>query len=97
MLWRMGTRSLSITVRPQVVSPSGCYFLLTVTTGCGAVPDFDTPEYALFGSLSTRKWETNEGVAPFSYGINNATNATEYKNGTTIIRTLVDIVSKNGN
>ncbi|KAH0828992.1 glycoside hydrolase family 29 protein [Lanmaoa asiatica] len=64
---------------------------------CGAVPDFDTPEYALFGSLSTRRWETNEGMDPFSYGINNATNATDYKNGTTIIQTLVDVVSKNGN
>ncbi|KAG8220486.1 alpha-L-fucosidase-domain-containing protein [Butyriboletus roseoflavus] len=37
------------------------------------------------------------GMDPFSYGINNATNATEYKNGTTIIQTLVDVVGKNGN
>jgi alpha-L-fucosidase len=34
---------------------------------------------------------------PFSYGLNLATNASQYKNGTTIIQTLVDIVSKNGN
>jgi alpha-L-fucosidase len=34
---------------------------------------------------------------PDSYGFNAATNASEYKNGTTIIQTLVDVVSKNGN
>ncbi|KAJ8095980.1 hypothetical protein PM082_015201 [Marasmius tenuissimus] len=34
---------------------------------------------------------------PFSYGYNSATNASQYKNGTTLIRTLVDIVSKGGN
>lgn len=34
---------------------------------------------------------------PYSYGLNKATNASEYKNGTTIIQTLVDIVAKNGN
>ncbi|KIK92770.1 glycoside hydrolase family 29 protein [Paxillus rubicundulus Ve08.2h10] len=64
---------------------------------CGAVPDYDTPEYAKFGSLATRRWETNEGMDPDSYGYNTATNASEYKNGTTIIQTLVDVVSKNGN
>jgi alpha-L-fucosidase len=65
--------------------------------GCGAVPDFDTPEYVLSGSLSTRRWERTEGVDPFSFGINNATDVTQYKNGTTIIQILVDVVSKNGN
>jgi len=65
--------------------------------GCGAVPDFDTPEYATFGAIQTRDWESNEGMDPFSYGLNSATSATQYKNGTTIIQTLVDIVSKNGN
>lgn len=51
----------------------------------------------MFGSLSTRRWETSEGMDPLSYGLNTATNASEYKNGTTIIQTLVDVVSKNGN
>lgn len=81
-------------------SAANCYVSMSdaiSTPGCGAVPDFDTPEYATFGSLSTRRWETSEGMDPFSYGLNTATNASEYKNGTTIIQTLVDVVSKNGN
>ena len=65
--------------------------------GCGAVPDFDTPEYALFGGLSTRRWETTEGIDPWSFGINNATDAADYSNATTIIQKLVDVISKNGN
>ncbi|KAG8220488.1 alpha-L-fucosidase-domain-containing protein [Butyriboletus roseoflavus] len=72
-------------------------YQVTMNDRCSAVPDFDTPEYAMFGSLSTRRWETTEGLDPYSFGINNATDATAYKNGTTIIHTLVDVVSKNGN
>lgn len=65
--------------------------------GCGNVPDFDTPEYSTYGSIQTRKWETSEGMDPNSYGLNKATPPSKYKNGTTIIRTLVDVASKNGN
>lgn len=70
---------------------------VTINNRCGAVPDFDTPEYATFGAIQTRDWESSEGMDPFSYGLNSATNASQYKNATTIIQTLVDIVSKNGN
>ncbi|EIW80256.1 glycoside hydrolase family 29 protein [Coniophora puteana RWD-64-598 SS2] len=72
-------------------------YQVTMNDRCGNVPDFSTPEYAVFGSIQTRSWETNEGMDPFSYGINNQTTPDEYKNGTTIIQTLVDVVSKNGN
>ncbi|KAG2074850.1 glycoside hydrolase family 29 protein [Suillus decipiens] len=72
-------------------------YQVTINDRCGAVPDFDTPEYATFGSLFPTRWETSEGMDPYSYGLNSATNASEYKNGTTIIHTLVDVVSKNGN
>ncbi|ESK90547.1 glycoside hydrolase family 29 protein [Moniliophthora roreri MCA 2997] len=70
---------------------------VTMNNRCGAVPDFDTPEYTSFSAIQTRPWESSEGMDPYSYGYNSATNASQYKNGTTIIRTLVDIVSKNGN
>jgi alpha-L-fucosidase len=73
------------------------YIAPDTRSGCGFLPDFDTPEYATFGSIQTAKWESSEGMDPFSYGLNLATNASQYKNGTTIIQTLVDIVSKNGN
>ncbi|KAL0955485.1 hypothetical protein HGRIS_001725 [Hohenbuehelia grisea] len=70
---------------------------VTMNNRCGAVPDFDTPEYATFGSIQPQNWESSEGMDPFSYGLNSATSASQYKNGTTIVQTLVDIVSKNGN
>ncbi|KAK7046728.1 glycoside hydrolase [Favolaschia claudopus] len=70
---------------------------VTINDRCGFLPDFDTPEYATFGSIQTAKWESSEGMDPFSYGLNTATNASQYKNGSTIVQTLVDIVSKNGN
>ena len=68
-------------------------------TGCGsaAAADHDTPEYAKLGAIQTRSWETSEGMDPNSYGLNSGTEPSQYKNGTTIIQTLVDIVSKNGN
>ncbi|KAE9386558.1 glycoside hydrolase family 29 protein [Gymnopus androsaceus JB14] len=72
-------------------------YQVTLNNRCGAVPDFTTPEYATFNAIQTNSWESSEGMDPFSYGLNTATNASEYKNGTTIIQTLVDIVSKNGN
>lgn len=59
--------------------------------------DFDTPEYATFSSVSPRKWESNEGLDPYSYGYNRATPSSLYMNASTIIQDLVDIVSKNGN
>lgn len=71
--------------------------ILLCCIGCGAVPDFDTPEYTTFGSTQTRKWEASEGMDPYSYAYNSATPSSQYKNAMTIVHTLVDIVSKNGN
>ncbi|KAF7289967.1 Glycoside hydrolase [Mycena indigotica] len=70
---------------------------VTLNDRCGILPDFDTPEYATFGSIQPTKWESSEGMDPFSYGLNLATNASQYKNGTTIVQSLVDITAKNGN
>lgn len=85
----------------MIVSRFSELFMFSLVTycspGCGAVPDFDTPEYATFGSIQTRDWESSEGMDPFSYGLNTATTSDEYLNGTGIVQTLVDIVSKNGN
>ncbi|KAI4595929.1 hypothetical protein KJ359_006220 [Pestalotiopsis sp. 9143b] len=64
---------------------------------CGLPGDFDTPEYATISVTQERKWESNSGMDPFSYGYNRATPADGYMNASTIITNLVDIVSKNGN
>lgn len=71
---------------------------VTINNRCGiTASDFDTPEYATFSSVSERKWESNRGMDPYSYGYNRATPAETYMNATTLIHSLVDMVSKNGN
>jgi alpha-L-fucosidase len=64
---------------------------------CGLPGDFDTPEYAQYNGVQRRKWESNAGMDPYSYGFNRATPLAKYMNASAIITTLVDIVSKNGN
>lgn len=72
---------------------------ITINSRCG-IPqgsDFDTPEYATFSSVSPRKWESNQGMDPKSYGFNRDTPDEFYMNATTIVYSLMDMVSKNGN
>jgi alpha-L-fucosidase len=64
---------------------------------CGLPGDFDTPEYARFNAVQRRKWESNLGMDPFSYGYNGATPLSSYMNASTLVTSLIDIVSKNGN
>jgi len=64
---------------------------------CGALPQYDTPEYAKFSSIQTQKWESSESVDPYSYGYNRYTRDKDYRSTNYIITSLVDIVSKNGN
>ncbi|KAI2469123.1 glycoside hydrolase family 29 protein [Annulohypoxylon bovei var. microspora] len=72
---------------------------VAINSRCGVAQaaDFDTPEYMRFGSAQRRKWESNQGMDPYSYGYNRATPASAYMNASTLIYTLVDIVAKNGN
>ncbi|KAF2251695.1 glycoside hydrolase family 29 protein [Trematosphaeria pertusa] len=64
---------------------------------CGTPGDFDTPEYARYDAVQARKWESNLGLDPFSYGYNRATPDDAYLTPQGIVTSLVDIVSKNGN
>lgn len=64
---------------------------------CGLPGDFDTPEYARYDAVQVRKWESNLGMDPFSYGYNRATPASAYLQPRDIVTSLIDIVSKNGN
>ncbi|KAL8287828.1 hypothetical protein RB600_003654 [Gaeumannomyces tritici] len=72
---------------------------VAINSRCGLAraADFDTPEYQTFSSAQRRKWESNRGMDPYSYGYNRATRDDEYMNATAIVHTLVDIISKNGN
>lgn len=73
----------------QVVMNSRC--------GVAQAADFETPEYATYSSAQRHKWESNQGMDPYSYGYNAQTPAASYMNASTIVYTLVDIVAKNGN
>jgi alpha-L-fucosidase len=64
---------------------------------CGLPGDFDTPEYARYNGVQVRKWESNLGMDPFSYGYNRATPLASYMNARAIVTSLIDIISKNGN
>lgn len=64
---------------------------------CGLPGDFDTPEYARYNGIQVRKWESNLGMDPYSYGYNRATPLASYLNASSIVTSLIDIVSKNGN
>ncbi|PYH97256.1 alpha-L-fucosidase [Aspergillus ellipticus CBS 707.79] len=72
---------------------------VTINSRCGVaeIADFDTPEYATFSSAQLRKWESNMGMDPYSYGYNRATQSGSYMNASTVVSDLVDMVSKNGN
>ncbi|KAF4120745.1 alpha-L-fucosidase [Geosmithia morbida] len=72
---------------------------VAINDRCGSTwsADFDTPEYETFSVAQRRKWESNQGMDPYSYGYNRATAADEYMNATTLIHNLVDMASKNGN
>ncbi|TQN64672.1 Tissue alpha-L-fucosidase, partial [Colletotrichum shisoi] len=72
---------------------------VAINSRCGIpeAADFDTPEYQTFASAQRRKWESNRGMDPYSYGYNRATRPEEYMNASTVVYSLVDMVSKNGN
>lgn len=72
---------------------------VTINDRCGLAKgsDYDTPEYTTFSSVSERKWESNSGMDPFSYGYNADTKPNAYLNASGVVSSLVDMVSKNGN
>ncbi|KAH7407960.1 glycoside hydrolase superfamily [Cadophora sp. MPI-SDFR-AT-0126] len=70
---------------------------VTFNNRCGLPGDFDTPEYFTNDVVVDKKWETNRGMDPFSFGYNFQTPDSTYLTGADIVQTLVDVVSKNGN
>ncbi|KAI5362477.1 Putative glycoside hydrolase, family 29, glycoside hydrolase superfamily [Septoria linicola] len=70
---------------------------VSINARCGLPGDFDTPEYAKYDAVQMRKWESNLGMDPYSYGWNRATPIDAYLKPDAIVTSLIDIVSKNGN
>ncbi len=58
--------------------------------------DIRTPEYAQFDSVQDKKWESTRGVG-HSFGANRNERPEDYVTATELVRSFVDIVSKNGN
>ena len=58
--------------------------------------DYTTPEYASYAQVTEHKWEATRGIGR-SFGYNANEGADDYLSITELVRSLVDIVSKNGN
>ena len=58
--------------------------------------DFTTPEYASYDKITPKKWEANRGIG-HSFGYNRAEGAAQMLSVDELVRSLADIVSKNGN
>jgi alpha-L-fucosidase len=74
---------------------------LTPPRGPGLQPpgvhyDFLTPEYTSFDDIQAEKWEVCRGISN-SFGFNRDDDENSYLSSATVIRLLIDIVSKNGN
>jgi alpha-L-fucosidase len=58
--------------------------------------DFTTPEYAQRVDITERKWEATRGVG-HSFGANHHERPEDIVTSTSLVRSFVDIVAKNGN
>jgi alpha-L-fucosidase len=60
------------------------------------VSDFRTPEYARFSAAVTKKWEATRGIG-HGFGFNRNEDERNLIDPDELVRTFVDVVSKNGN
>lgn len=58
--------------------------------------DFETPEYASFPEIRAKKWESCRGIGA-SFGYNRNEGPAQHLTVENLVRSFVDIVSKNGN
>jgi alpha-L-fucosidase len=57
---------------------------------------FTTPEYVVFDTITSQKWETCRGIG-YSFGYNRVETDKQLLSSSQLINMFVDIVSKNGN
>ena len=57
---------------------------------------FRTPEYAAFKTIQTKKWEATRGMS-HSFGFNRNDTEADYETAESLISSLVEAVSRNGN
>jgi hypothetical protein len=62
----------------------------------GQHKDFRTPEYAVLDEITEDKWEATRGIG-YSFGYNQNEGPDNYLTVEELVRSFVDIVSKNGN
>jgi alpha-L-fucosidase len=79
------------TFGPPLIKRAG-----TSAAPAGPHADFRTPEYASFGKIAARKWETCRGIG-YSFCYNRAETDAHMIPVADLVRMFVDIVSKNGN
>lgn len=60
------------------------------------IHDFTTPEYTSYDEITPKKWEATRGL-DFSFGYNKNSSDKETLSADQLIRSFIDIVSKNGN
>ncbi len=58
--------------------------------------DFETPEYASFAEIRAKKWESCRGIGA-SFGYNRNEGPAQHLTVENLVRSFIDIVSKNGN
>lgn len=58
--------------------------------------DFETPEYASFSEIRAKKWESCRGIGA-SFGYNRNEGPEQHLTVENLVRSFMDIVSKNGN
>ncbi|MEN9938718.1 MAG: hypothetical protein RLZZ387_5297 [Chloroflexota bacterium] len=62
----------------------------------GAHWDFRTPEYAVYPDIQPHKWESCRGLG-FSFGYNRRETVDDMLSPVELVRSFIDVVSKNGN
>ena len=77
-------RSLAWILSHGVTPPAGNHF------------DFRTPEYTSFSKITAQKWEATRGIG-YSFGYNRNEGPEHCLSVPELVRSFVDIVSKNGN